>query len=114
MKRYVMVGASSRGFYMYAIPITERFKDYAKLVGIFDINRKRAEYVSNYCGGVPVFDDFDKMLEETHPDCVIVTTIDRYHHEYAIRAMKAGCDVIVEKPMTIDDEKCRAMLETEK
>lgn len=114
MKRYVMVGASSRGFYMYAIPITERFKDYAKLVGIFDINRKRAEYVSNYCGGVPVFDDFDKMLKETHPDCVIVTTIDRYHHEYAIRAMKAGCDVIVEKPMTIDDEKCRAMLETEK
>jgi len=114
MKRYALVGASSRGFYMYALPITERFKDYAKLVGIFDINRKRAEYVSSYCGGVPIFEDFDKMIEETHPDYVIVTTIDRFHHEYAIRAMNAGCDVIVEKPVTIDEEKCKAMLETEK
>lgn len=114
MKRYALAGASSRGFRMYAVPITETFKDYAKLVGIFDINRKRSEYISNRCGGIPVFDDFDKMLEETHPDYVIVTTIDRYHHEYAIRAMNAGCDVIVEKPMTIDAEKCRAMLETEK
>jgi predicted dehydrogenase len=114
MKRYALAGASSRGFYMYAVPITEKFRDYAKLVGIFDINRKRAEYVSNYCGGVPVFEDFDRMIEETKPDCVIVTTIDRYHHEYAIRAMNAGCDVIVEKPMTIDEEKCKAMLETER
>lgn len=113
MKRYVLVGASSRGFQMYAIPITKKFKDYAKLVGIFDINRKRAEYVSNYCRGIPVFDDFDSMLKETQPDCVIVTTIDKYHHEYAIKAMNAGCDVIVEKPMTIDEEKCKAMIETE-
>lgn len=114
MKRYALVGASSRGFHMYAIPITERFKEYATLVGIFDINRKRAEYISRYCGGIPVFDDFDSMLKETYPDCVIVTTIDRYHHEYAIKAMNAGCDVIVEKPMTIDEKKCKAMIETER
>lgn len=113
MKSYALAGASSRGFHMYALPIVERFKDYAKLVGVFDINRKRAEYISTHCGGIPVFEDFDRMLEETKPDCVIVTTIDRYHHEYAIKAMNAGCDVIVEKPMTIDEEKCKAMLETE-
>lgn len=114
MKRYALVGASSRGFHMYAIPIVERFRDYAKLVGIFDINIKRSEYISNYCGGIPVFDDFDSMLKETYPDYVIVTTIDRYHHEYAIKAMNAGCNVIVEKPMTIDEEKCKAMIETER
>lgn len=114
MKRYAIAGASSRGFYMYALPIIEKFKDYAKLVGVFDINRKRAEYISSHCGGIPVFEDFDNMIEKTHPDYVIVTTIDRYHHEYAIKAMDAGCDVIVEKPMTIDEEKCKAMLETEK
>ena len=29
-----------------------------------------------------------------------VTTMDRTHHRYIIRAMEAGCDCITEKPMT--------------
>jgi predicted dehydrogenase len=44
---------------------------------------------------------------------VIVTTIDRFHHEYIIRTLEAGCDAISEKPMTIDDDKCRAILAAE-
>ena len=32
-------------------------------------------------------------------DTVIVTTIDRTHHRYIVRAMEAGCDCITEKPM---------------
>ena len=41
------------------------------------------------------------MLEENQVDTVIVTTMDRTHHRYIIRAMKAGCDCITEKPMTV-------------
>lgn len=48
------------------------------------------------------------------PDIVIVTTTDRYHHEYIIKALEMDCDVITEKPMTIDEEKCNAILEAEK
>ena len=62
---------------------------------------------------MPVYNDFDRMLAEARPDTVIVTTVDRYHHEYIIRALEAGCDVITEKPMTIDDAKCRAILDAE-
>ena len=40
--------------------------------------------------------------------------MDRFHHEYIIRSLEAGCDVITEKPMTIDDVRCRAILEAEK
>ena len=39
--------------------------------------------------------------------------MDRYHHEYIVRALHAGCDVISEKPLTIDDEKCRAILKAQ-
>jgi predicted dehydrogenase len=53
------------------------------------------------------------MLRRGRPDTVIVTTVDRYHHEYIIRSLEAGCDVITEKPMTIDDEKVRAILAVE-
>jgi predicted dehydrogenase len=44
-------------------------------------------------------------------DSVIVTSIDRTHHEYIIRALESGCDVITEKPLTIDVPKCRAILD---
>lgn len=113
-KKYVIVGASSRGFHMYAQPLTSELKDYAELVGVYDINPARARYVSEHCGNVPVFDDFDKMLDTAKPDIVIVTTIDRCHDEYIIRSLEAGYDVITEKPMTIDAQKCKAILDTEK
>jgi len=58
--------------------------------------------------------DFDKMVEETKPDVVIVTTMDSTHDLYICRAMELGCDVITEKPMTTDAEKCKRILETEK
>ncbi|MBI2941432.1 MAG: Gfo/Idh/MocA family oxidoreductase, partial [Chloroflexi bacterium] len=113
MKRYAFAGASNRALSMYARPIAERYAATARIVGFHDVNATRAAYVSAHCGAAPVFADFDAMIEVTRPDCVIVTTIDRYHHEYIIRALAAGCDVITEKPMTIDDAKCRAILAAE-
>ena len=113
MRRYALAGASSRSLGMYARPISEHYRESAEVVGIYDINKSRAAYVSSQSGDFPVFDDFDAMLERTQPDCVIVTTMDRYHHQYMIRALEAGCDAITEKPMTIDDEKCRAILSAE-
>jgi len=114
MKRYVFAGASGRALDTYGRPIAERGRHAAKLVGVYDPNSIRARYVSQQCGGAPVYADFDDMLKETRPDLVVVTTMDRYHHDYIIRAMEAGCDVITEKPMTIDEEKVRAILEAEK
>jgi predicted dehydrogenase len=114
MKSYVIVGTGSRALEMYARPIAERFRESARIVGVCDSNRERAAYFSASCGGAPVFVDFDEMLRCTMPDCVIVTTVDCYHHVYIIAALQAGCDVICEKPMTIDAEKCGAILASER
>ena len=114
MKTYVLAGASSRALSMYAQPIAQQYQQTARILGVYDPNQVRARYVSQESGGFPVFRDFDKMLEQTQPNGVIVTTVDRYHHTYIIRSLEAGCDVITEKPMTIDDEKCRAILAAEK
>ncbi|MGF7146081.1 putative dehydrogenase [Anaerotaenia torta] len=115
MKKYVIVGAGMRGYYMYGKRISaEEYKEDASIEGIYDINPVRAREFAKDCGGFPVYDNFDRMLEEVKPDYVIVTTVDCYHHEYIIKALEAGCDVISEKPMTIDEEKCNAILEAEK
>ena len=54
--------------------------------------------------------DFSRMLAETKPEVVIVTTVDAFHHDYIVRAMEAGCDVITEKPMTTNADACRQIL----
>lgn len=114
MKKYVLAGAGSRGAYMFAKPLVNEFKSFGCLAGIFDTNMGRAADLSYECGNVPVYEDFDRMLETVRPDTVIIAAVDRWHHEYAIKALEAGCDVIVEKPMTIDALKCKVILEAEK
>ena len=111
MKKYVLVGAGGRGTFSYAVPLLTELSDCAKLCGIYDINKKRAEVCSSKCGNVPVFDDFDKMLNDVKPDGVIVTSKDCTHDEYIIKALDFGCDVVTEKPMTTDGDKCRAIWE---
>ena len=114
MKRYVLVGCGNRGVESYAVPMVKNFKDCAQLCGVYDINYKRAELVSKMAGeDIPVFYDFQEMLEKVEPDVVIVTTVDCYHDEYVIAAMNAGCDVIVEKPLTMTFEKSLAIKEAQ-
>jgi len=106
MMKCVMVGCGSRGIEAYAEPLVKKYSHCAVLCGVYDTNRKRAELVSRMvCQEIKVFDDFDAMLCETKPDRVIIATKDCDHDYYAIKAMKAGCDVIVEKPLTTTFEK---------
>jgi len=115
MKKYALAGCSGRAIGMFAKPIEERFSKHARLVGMFDPNPKRMEFYNRELKTpIPAYSDFRKMMKEQKPDGVIVTTVDRYHHQYTIAALEAGADVITEKPMTIDEKKCRAILAAEK
>ncbi|MCQ6560075.1 Gfo/Idh/MocA family protein [Paenibacillus mendelii] len=114
MKKYVLVGAGSRALHMFAKPMSEEWKDVIQFCGVYDTNRIRADLLSAECGYVTVFDNFDRMLVSVKPDVVVVASADFTHHTYIIAALRAGCDVITEKPMTIDAEKCREILEEER
>lgn len=114
MKSYAIVGAGARARYMFAMPIVREWQATARLVGIYDINRTRAQLLSEECGGVPVYDSFEVMLTDAKPDMIIVATVDSTHHHYIIASLEAGFDCITEKPMTIDREKCQAILDAER
>lgn len=117
-KRYAIVGTGARSF-MFAESLLSTYKGTSQLVAICDSNSRRMEYhnrmYAERFGAPPVptylAADFDQMIKKAKPDVVIVTTIDRLHDEYIIRAMRAGCDVITEKPMTTDEKKCAAILD---
>ena len=121
-KRYALVGTGSRS-HMYRRAVEEEFKDTCQMVGFCDVNQGRLELAQadskNRGNHVPIYniqDDpkaFDKMVAETKPSTIIVTTVDGFHHKYIIRAMELGCDVITEKPMTIDEKKCQEIVDTQ-
>jgi predicted dehydrogenase len=58
---------------------------------------------------VPTYhaEQFEQMIKEQRADCAIVTTTDSAHDDYIVRALRNGCDVVTEKPITISAEKCR-------
>ena len=62
MKTYVQVGCGVRGIFSYSKPLVQEYADYGALKGVYDINKKRAAYVSEMTGQeIPVFDDFDEI-----------------------------------------------------
>jgi predicted dehydrogenase len=71
-------------------------------VGCFDADRERARAVADEFGATP-FDSLDAMLEAV--DAVSIVTTTSAHAEVALRAIAAGKDVFVEKPITgtLDD-----------
>jgi predicted dehydrogenase len=105
---------------MYSGAIAKWFADHSELVGLCDSNegrlRLRADLARENGIEVPTYSDdqFDRMIAETKPEVVIVTTKDSTHDYYICRAMELGCDVITEKPMTTDEHKCQRILDTQK
>lgn len=80
-----------------------------------DINPGRLDFAKSYMKvDCPVFVDFDAMVSQTKPDLVIVCTKDSTHHEFIIRGLGAGCDVLTEKPLTTDEMKAQAILDAER
>ena len=118
-KRFAQVGLGSRSE-MYSIALVEHLKDKDELVGLCDTNPGRLQQRAAWAQerGVEVKTylaaKFDRMIAECKPDCVIVTTQDSFHDLYICRAMEQGCDVITEKPMTTDAEKCQRILDTQR
>lgn len=113
--RLALVGTGSRGTGMWGRPVVRQYGDRVEFVGLCDINPGRVKWAKQYMGvDCPVYADFDQMIKETKPDAVIVTAPDYLHAPYTIRAMELGCDVICEKPMTIDEHQTQAVRDTEK
>ncbi len=118
--RYAIVGLGGRSA-MYSAALLGDFKDDGALVGFCDVNQTRMDFynrmLAEKTGAPPVptyrAEDFARLLDEQRVDTVIVTTVDRTHHRYIIRALDLGRDVIAEKPLTIDAPRCQAILDAQ-
>lgn len=118
--KFAIVGAGAR-HQMFRKAITETYAEENALVALCDVNEKRlALSVSRTPpqpgNGIATYtaEEFDRMLLEQRPDTVIVTVPDYLHHEYIVRALRAGSNVMTEKPMTIDLGKLKQVLDAQR
>ena len=59
-----------------------------------------------------VYTDYGRMLEEAEADYVYIANANHVHHEYAMQAMLAGKNVIVEKPIAVNRVQTEELIDT--
>lgn len=109
-RRYAIVGLGSRAqLFARALAASPR----AELAAFCDHNKTRMRVHNEWLGtAVPGYRpaDFAAMLEKERVDVVVVCTPDHTHADYVVAALRAGCDVVTEKPMTTDVDGARRIL----
>jgi len=88
----------------------------AEVVAICDIKRQARQDTAERWGVAKnaLFEDYEKMLEKVALDVVDVCTPNAYHKAPTIAGFEAGCHVLVEKPVAISADECRAMIKAGK
>ena len=81
----------------------------AELAGYYNPTRSRAEEMAARYGG-KVYDSIDVMLADPAVDAVVVSLANVAHAEVTVKALRAGKDVLCEKPMATDMQECEAMM----
>jgi len=112
--RIALIGTGGRSE-MYIRAIFGKHADTAELVAFSDVNPGRVEFYQKLIqelgaqGPVESFDpaDLTAFIQANNIDRIIVTTPDYTHADYIVEGLRAGADVVVEKPLTIDAEGCR-------
>lgn len=113
--RIAIVGTGIRALGMWSKDVMRDYADNVEFVGLCDINPGRLEYFKKVTGfNCTLYTDFTKMMQESKPDTLIVTTVDSTHDEFIIKGMEMGANIITEKPMTTDEHKCEAIIAAEK
>ena len=110
MIRYAVVGAGwiSQEAFMPAVAVTGNSRMQAIVSGSPDAARQLADF-----HGVPEvlsYADFDALCASDRIDAVYIALPNSMHADYAIRALKAGKHVMVEKPLATSVAEAEAMI----
>ena len=76
--------------------------DSVELAACCDLDREKAEAFAKRYGFAKVYTDYNEMLANEKLDAVSVCTWNAEHKNAAIAALKAGANVLCEKPMAMN------------
>lgn len=82
----------------------------AVLHGVASRNLAKAEAVARQWGAERAYGSYEALLEDPDVEAVYIPLPNNLHHEWAIKALRAGKHVLCEKPMALNVEQCEEML----
>ncbi len=87
-------------------------KNLGELVAVCDIKETRAKMIAEQYDCKAYF-SLDELLASEKPlDLVAICTPNGLHADHSIKALKAGCNVLCEKPMATRVRDCERMIHT--
>lgn len=107
MKNACIVGYGAIGpIHANGIANTEN----ANLYAICEVNPERAKKGTDMYGCI-LYTDFDEMLKDPKIDVVHICTPHYLHKDMALKALKAGKNVILEKPVAMNKAEMTELME---
>jgi predicted dehydrogenase len=107
----VVIGAGDRGFGAYT-PYLLRHPEQGRIVAVAEPDAKRrSRFAHAYTLADEALhqDGFAFLRRPREADFVLISTGDLLHVELALSALAAGYHVLLEKPMALCEEDCRAI-----
>jgi predicted dehydrogenase len=109
-KTIAIIGAGQRGS-----SFAGQIGQYAHLARVTAVAEPRDEYrnaLAKRCGlsDGSIFKTWQEFVEQDRLcDAVVISTMDREHVGPAVQCLRKGYDVLLEKPMSVSLEECRAI-----
>lgn len=106
----VKVGVVGLGWISQVVhlPILSKLPE-VELAAVCDRDRAKAKWVGEKFDVKRTYTDIDQMLANENLDAVIVATSTDAHRDVTIASLRAGCDVLVEKPIARQYSEAVAM-----
>ena len=106
-----IIGYGSMGRGYHGKRVTE-LTDCVKVYAAFDIQEAPRQKATE--DGLVVYDNINDFLADPEIDIVVIATPNHVHKKYAIAAMRAGKNVISEKPVTLNAAEMQEILDVKK
>ena len=108
-----MIGIGVIGYGYWGPNLVRNFVEVpdASVVSVSDLNPKRLELVRSRYPSVETTTDLSELLTDSRIDAIAIATPVSTHFELALRALRAGKHVLVEKPMATTSEQVLRLVE---
>lgn len=95
------------------LPILSKLKN-VEIISLAEVNKNRLKTVAEKFGIEQTFTDHRELIEKSGFDAAIIATPTNTHHDIAIDFLKAGKDLLIEKPIALNYEEAKRINETAK
>ena len=105
--KYAIIGCGSfGGMHIEALLQTKDIE----ITGLCDVHMDFVkEKNEKYSLGAKCYTDYNEMLSEVEADIVVVATADHAHKGATVAALKAGFNVLCEKPLCVNAKEAEAL-----